>query len=392
MKRIRIMLASLGLVLAAPIMLWVVSAQAQSFQSGDAVTVPASETVDSSLYSAGNNTDIAGTVNGDVFCVGQTVTISGTVNGDVICAAQTLEISGKVTGDVRLAGQTVSISGQVGLNATVFAQTFTTTATGDIGRDVAGGAQTANFNGKVGRDLTMGAENMTVNSMVGRNIDSVVTQLTLTDNADVGGNVAYTSQNDLNQASGAVIAGEVTKTVPEEPQKNNGAIGVFGIALFSLLSLGIFAAMLLTSLVIVLAIPQRLQSSSDLLVQNWPRTLLVGFLAHLIVPIVFIALLVTLLGIPLAIGGGLLWLVVMFLTGPFSAYAVGRLILQKHSDNAIWYMMLGAVILLVLYWIPFVNLFVLLAVGLFGTGMVLREFVPAKPQYRFAAVKTNTKK
>src|SRR6185369_15950868 len=86
-------------------------ASAQNFRTGNATTVGANETVNSTLWISGRSIDIAGTVNGDVFCGGQTVTVSGTVRGDLLCAAQTIVISGTVTGDVRSAAQTITLTG-----------------------------------------------------------------------------------------------------------------------------------------------------------------------------------------------------------------------------------------------------------------------------------------
>ena len=63
MRRIKLITLSLGLVLLSTLV-FVGAANAQGFKSGDTITVAKTETVDSMLFAAGNNINIAGTVNG----------------------------------------------------------------------------------------------------------------------------------------------------------------------------------------------------------------------------------------------------------------------------------------------------------------------------------------
>lgn len=363
---------------------------AQAFKTGDSAFVRENETVDSSLITASNTVTIAGTVNGDLFCAGQTVTISGTVNGDVICAAQVLEVSGTVNGDVRIAGQTVTMNGSVTRNATIFAQTATTTSSSKIAKDVAGGIQTATLNGTIGRDVLLGSETLTINNVIGRNVTSKVTTVTLGSNATINGNLEYTSPNEANKSPKATVEGKITrKTPPETEQTSKGA---FGLSLLSVF-LYMFVALLVTALAVTIAIPGKLQAGSDYLLANWQKTFLVGLASHIIVPTVILFLIITVFGIPLAVLLTLVWWVVFILCGPFAAYAVGRMILKNKTPNAFWYMIVGSIIILLLYWLPLINLFVFLAVGVMGVGMVLQAFTPVKPQYSFASTKiAHTKK
>lgn len=351
-------------------------ASAQTFRSGNSVTVGQAEVVEGTLYASGQTVDISSQVNGDIFCAGQTVTISGRVSGDVICAAQTLNISGQVLGDVRLAGQTVTIGGAVDGNATIGAQSFVLEADATVGGDATGFVADANVNGKVGRDVVVYSENLLVAGTVGRNIKTESTNLSLSGDARVGGDINLTSFNDIDRAQGAVVEGEVNRTEPaRETSTKRGA--VFGFSLLWFLYW--FAAMLLTALAIALVFPSLLQAASNRAMPTPWKALLVGFMVNFFMPLVVVILGITLIGLPLAILLGLAWLVLLFLSGPFSAYYLGRLLLRD-SRQPLLIMLAGASLLLVIYFIPIIGFLALIAAAWIGMGMLLLELYDRTPR------------
>ena len=80
----------------------------------------------------------------------------------------------------------------------------------------------------------------------------------------------------------------------------------------------------------------------------------------------------TVIGIPLALLSGLAWLLVVLLAGPFAAYLLGTWLIPRHR-NPILVMLLGAIILFLLYLIPFLGFLVWLVAAWFGVGMILRQ-------------------
>lgn len=354
---------------------------AHSFRTGDNITVSQGERIDDTLFVAGRNIDINSTVIGDIFCAGQTITISGNVEGDVICAGQTVRVSGKVDGDVRLAGQTVSISADVGGNATVAAQTFTLDSEGSVGRDLSVGSQDSAINGQVGRDLAVGSGSVVVDGGIGRDIKGNVADIRLGSSAKVGGNIDYTSANDIQRDNGSQVSGTVTRTDPpkNESSSKNGAIFGFGIGWF----LYWLAAMLIVAMVLVLLLPRMFMRLSDRAMPRPWKALLTGLVAGLVAPVVIVILLMSVIGIPLAIIAGLAWLLVVFLSGPVTAFYIGRLVV-KDTNNALLYMLVGAIILLVLYFIPILGFLALLFAFWTGTGMILLEIFGKTPRPAYA--------
>ena len=356
---------------------WLCTAHAQTFRSGDTVSTPSGGTVNSSLFVAGQSIDVGGTVRGDVFCAGQNVHLTATVLGDVLCMGQNVTISGRVSGDVRLAGQSVSLGSVVAGNATVAAQDFTEESGARIGGDLSINAHQVKLSGPVGRDAAIASGGVTIANSVGRNVQARVQELRLASGARVGGNISYTSPQPLVRASGAVVTGKITHYTPAAHH------GSLAAGLLWLLYL--FAALLLAALLLVLLLPWMFHAAAELARRRLWRTFLIGLVASIVVPVLLLTLAFTIIGLPLALLLGLVWLVIMIVSAPFAAYLLGRLLLRRATDNAIWTMLLGAALLIIVSFIPFLNVLVDLVAYWFGLGMVLQYVVHLpRPHYHMA--------
>ena len=368
MKYIKTIILVLGLVILS-VLAFVGVANAQSFKSGDTITVPANETVNNMLFAGGNNIYIAGTVNGDVICGGQTVTISGTINGDVICGGQTIIISGKVNGDIRLGGQTVTISNTIDGSATVGAQTLVIDKNAKINRDLLGGSQNVTINGQVKRDIVARATNLTVNGKVWRNIKGGAENITIGSNGLVVGNIDYTSNNNPVIIKGGKILGKVTVTAPKT-QNNNKAFSpvafTFGFFVYA------FIAAMIIALVLVGLSPRVFNEATEATIKKPGMTFLVGLVSAIVIPALIFFLFMSFIGIPLALLLMLAWLLVMAVSGPFAAYLLGKLLLPK-SKQPVGIMALGAALLLILYFIPIIGFIAMIAAYIFGMGIVLNR-------------------
>lgn len=370
MKYIKIITLTMGLVILS-VLAFVGVASAQNFKTGNIVTVPMGETVDSMLFAGGKTIDIAGEVNGDVYCAGQGITISGTVRGDVICAGQIITISGNIEGSVRLAGQTVTLSGTIGDSATVATQSLTIENKGSVGLDLLGGSQTTMINGEVKRDIVAGSNNLTVTGRVGRNIKGGMETIAIGTTGLIGGDLEYTGTNDPSINTGGKIVGTVTRTAPkEQPATTNYyAPFVFAFGWF----VYVLIAMLVLALVLVGLFPRTFQEASLNAIKKPGLTALVGATsAIIIVPTLVTVSFLTIIGIPLGIFIALLWIIIMMLSGPFAGYLLGRLMISK-SKQPVLIMLLGGSVLVITFFIPILGYLTLLASHIFGAGIVLMQ-------------------
>lgn len=275
----------------------------------------------------------------------------------MIAAAQSITITGTVNGNVRLAGQSVTISGDVSRSGTVFASTVNVTDTGSFGTDLVGAAGNVAIAGEVGRDLVVGVGDLTIDG-------------------SVGGNVTYTSSNDARIADGAVN-GTVERI--EQPEPTTVEVSPWGVFVGWLLGL-LYALVALSIITIAAAllIPRLLLRVTDHLVPSPWKALLVGFVASIAVPIALLALVVSVIGAPLALAGLLVWLVLTLATFVYGAYYIGRL-LFRGNQHPVVKALIGGLILIIAMQIPWLNILVWIAMVLFGLGAQLLAIHSQRP-------------
>lgn len=341
-------------------------------------TIAASEVHDGALYAAGQTLTIDGTVNGDVYCGMQTVTVAGTVEGDLICGAQTVSITGEVKGDVRVGAQTVDINGVVGGSVSAFAQSVSFGKESTVAGDVNGAAASATLAGAVARDVLLGVENLAVSGTVGRHIGGEYDTLAVAEGAQVGGYLRYTSDKEATVADGTV-KGEVVRTAPtrDGDEWNDGRFATAAGFYF-------FVSMLLISLVIALVAPRLIHAVSGQGVNRLLPSLLVGFFVVFGGPFLLFLLAITVVGIPLAGLLGLVWVLMLLLSGPVFGYYLGRVIMQRRTANPLLIMLVGSVVLILAYFVPIANIFALFAAAVIGSGMIVLAIASKykKPVYK----------
>lgn len=380
MKKYRLLavaavLAIVGLV-AAPVAAH--GAVTMNMRSGNIASVGKDEVLDSSVYLAGTTVTVAGTVKGDVYCAGQNVDVTGTVEGDVICAGQTVSVSGNVLGDVRVAGQTVTLAGPVAHNLTAFGQNVTVAGGAVVNMDATIYGTSVQVGGKIGRDATVGGEAVTLAGTIGRNVVSQVGQLAIGGGARIGGDVEYTSSNQLDKGNGATIIGKTSRHDPpadeQAAQSRSWANQFWGVAFW-------FGSWLVLGLLLLALMSRNLKATSDLMIKQSGWALLAGLAALVLTPIVAVMLMVTFVGIPAGVVLLLLWVVAMMAACAYSGYALGQWIATQTGWKLKWpsltSLVLGLFILALLMLIPVVGgLFSFLALvwGLGGLVLVAGRY------------------
>jgi hypothetical protein len=221
------------------------------------------------------------------------------------------------------------------------------------------------MSGNVGRDTGIGAENAIISGSVGRNLNGRYESLSLTSSAAVGGNLDYTSKKDAEIANGAKVTGSKTRHQPVVKDKKPK---VWAFRFVS--QVYFFLSLIIMSMVLFLLFPRLFEETSERILRRPGRTALVGLASLAAAPLIFIGLILTLVGVPLAVFLGLCWVIVLIVSGPVFYYAVGRVLL-KRSRNPLLTMLLGSFVVLVLCALPVLSFLALVAVGLFGAGSLV---------------------
>lgn len=401
-----------ALVMAAP-------ALAVEVRTEDRIVVGEDQVVGDDLYAFGNTVTVDGTVEGDLIAAGSTVTVNGTVEGDVIAAAQVVTINGAVEDDARVAGQALALGGdarveddllsagaslQTEPGATVGGDLFyggqQALLAGDVDGNVRAGANALELAGRVGGDVNASlggaGDNIVAPPVVTGSpvsIPDVEPGLTLTDDARIGGDLAYEAPRRADIASGATVAG----SVGYERLTTGETVATTPPALAALYDgLRRLVALLLVGLLLVWAAPGLIRGLADTVRERPLPSLgfglvaVAGFGVAVFVVLLATVLLAVVFGL-LTLGGlaaviasaGVLAVAALALAFAVSAgylaqvvvsYAGGRLLLgfarPERTAGRVLPLALGLVLYLALTAIPIAGTIVALVVVLLGLGAI----------------------
>jgi len=350
-------------------------AAAMERRSGTVVTIPAGQTIDDSLLAAGQSTNLDGTVNGNAYLWGQHVVVRGDIKGDLFSGNQSLEIDGTVEGNVYTYSQNVVVRGHITRGLHVFAGDLEVDKTGQVDGDTEAFCGDVRFDGTEGRDLDLKVSTFEVGGHVGRNVRiGEANTITVFAPARIDGNLVASvkNSNDVHVEPGAVIAGKTdVHLVEKEPSR------YLQLHFYVQQALRLAGA-LLTGFVFFLLFPTlfagRIESAIGTLAGFG-----IGLVLLIVPPIAAVLCGITLVGIPLALLGVLVWAAGLYLAKIFVAAAIGQMLVAPGSDvkrrNAYFALalLLGLVIIFVAVNLPYVSWLIKLLVLLLGLDLLGRQ-------------------
>jgi len=336
------------------------SALAFEGKANDIVIVGEDQVIDSNYYAAGQDIEIYGTVNGDLFLAGQNIVVdSDNINGDIFAAGSNITIKGDINGSVRLAGQRGSIEGKVARNLMFFGQSL------KIEKDavVAGHAnfwgQLFNVAGKVEGNLEGGAEKIFLSGEVQDNVELYLADkgnIELTDQAKVGGRLLYRAFEEIGINQNANISGGIFFDKMIRHQKGSGpsmAGGIFFGILMKLFAILIAGALLLYFW------PKFLPDMQVKAFKAKGKMFLLGLAALILAPFVIIVLLITIIGIPIALLAVLVWLILLYVASILTAWLIATFVQEKMFKKSKWsgpmILTIGALLYIIIGLIPFIG-------------------------------------
>ena len=307
-------------------------AVAQTGASGT-VIVEEGETV-SEVNTVAGAILIQGTVTGDVSGAAGNVLIEGTVEGDVSTATGNLHITGTVDGDVSAGAGDIHIDE----GAT-------------IGGNLDAGAGSIRIDGAIGGDVTIGADT-----------------IQLGDEAEIAGSLTYDGSLEGNLDA---VAGEITRDrtigVSIGPDLQPLASWVFAIYAFLL--------NLLLGAVLLGLFPRFSEDVADRVTTEPAKTGLIGLGVFIAVPIVLVLVVLTVIGIPLSIGGAIAFAFLLWIGVVYGRFAIGAWVLSLAEMDNLWLALVGGLLIgAVLSQVPFVGgllnfVILLLGLGALATGL-----------------------
>lgn len=317
-------------------------------RSGDKVIIDAA--VDKDLYVAGGTVMINAPVNGDLVATGGTIVLNDTVAQDLLIAGGNISIDGVVLDDVRCAGGTIQLNGsvqgdfivvggkiEIGKDAIILGELLSSGGEVTLDGNVKGNIKNASgkfvLNGVAEQELDIRGGNILINGQVVGKTVMAANVIELGTNAKFDGNVNYWNKDGSLDFNNSIAHGKATYT--PELKIENGKWHYLGFASL-IMVVGYLGTALVMMFVIQYLFSVTLRNAADTIKSASLKSLGLGVLFLVSVPVIIVIFFITIVGIPL----GMLMLI-SYLTIILFATVIVSLLISNWINNTYYQLAWG---------------------------------------------------
>ncbi len=378
MLNARLAIIFLAMCVAIGSLIAISPAIAADYIERDMVVIGPDEKIDTDLVVFARELNIQGRVNGDVVAFANTINVTGSVGGDLLALGQDVKIGGEIAGDVRIIASNLELNGSVGRNVTLTAQSATLAAGSRVGNNVIGltygQLKTA---GQIKGDLTAASPSAELGGSIGGNVilGSVIA-MALADDLRVAGDLTYISAREFS-ISPLAVAGRIKRL--DLPSVQLSPAEQFRRGVFDLISVFWLIGSLVTGLVTLQLRPDWVDEYRRRLESRALTNIVIGLVSMIVTPLIVVFLLVTLIGIPIALSlaGVFLaasyfgWIMFATVAGAWIVAALRRDDRQWPAGRG-WLLVLGLIVLHLANKAPYLGWVVTLLVWSLSLGVGFR--------------------
>jgi hypothetical protein len=346
-------------------------------EGGDVRTASASVVINgqaASIRAAGASVAIHADVAGSADVAGAEVTVDGSV-GQARLAGGSVTLTGDVAGDAYIAGGVLAITSRIG--GQLFAAGGQVTIGPQsviVGSAKVGGGKVT-FDGRAENGARLSGGSVTLNGTVSGDLTLEGGQIVIGATAVVTGNVLIRSVNEPTIVEGSQISGTVTRETPAS-WWDEMAVGSWAFRLGA--AFFIATATVITGIVTMILGRGTFEDAVTLTRSRFVSSFLVGLVTLILLPIVAIALMVTVAGIPAGLALLFAVPILVFVSYAVTAAGLADLIFNRPQSpriagRTVVFLIVGAVILGLISLIPVAGPIIVFILLLVGIGAFLRS-------------------
>lgn len=317
------------------------------------VYLPENETFNGLYFKTAETITVDGTINGEAYLIASNVIVNGAVNGDLIAIGGNIDVNGKVSDSARLIGGNIAVSGPIGKNLLIVSVQNNIERKTVVGGNLVVAAENTRIFGKNNGEARIFANKVYYDGMSQKKVNFMSSDLEIGKEANFNG-IKY----EHSGSSGLPVSSfsDFNKNVVARVRFFSGFASFFSYLVFGLILAFLF--------------PKNFTNFDRYLNEKPLAGFICGLLFYCLSPLIFILLVLTLIGIPVA----LLFIFFVVLLGFVSrivlAIFLGSKIL-KDEDSKFLPLLLGLSIIQIALWIPFFGGILKILIVLLGTGAIL---------------------
>lgn len=341
-------------------------------------TITKRGTIAEDLYLAGGTIDVRADLRGDVVAAGGRILIEQRVAGDVIAAGGSVEVGAEVLDDVRAAGGTVTLRGAITGDAVATGGTVELRPDATVGGRAWFGGGTVDVGGRIATHMKAAAEKIVISGVIEGDATITANEIEILPTARIAGTLTYRSPREARIAPGAQVGG-VTRLPYEQPSLAAKLVS----AVLAIAGLGLIGA------VLIAVFPAFTMGALRTLGREPGRSLGLGALLLVAVPIAAVLMMITVVGIGLGVAGFVLYGLALLAGYLIGALSVGDAVIglitprvERTAGAWIGALLLGLTVLSLLRLIPVIGAVICFGAVLAGLGALSMHAYRAWKRWR----------
>lgn len=324
---------------------------------------------------AGGTISVNDTVTNDLLLAGGNVTINSFVGDDVRCAGGELHIQKSIGGDLVITGGTVAIAKDVIISGGLITGDGDIVVDGVINGDVKAGAGRFTFNGIANRNFECHADKLILNGTVGGASVLAAREITIQNNASFNGHVRYWNKAGKMDFRQSIKNGSATfdpsLKITQDRWYYLGHATVLGLIWYLLT---VFSFILLIQFLFANTFKKAGHTTGHSLL----KSLGLGFLFFIGVPITAALLLITIIGVPIGLIVMASYVVIVLLATIITSLVFANWYSDRFNYNwGYWKIVMSAMAMFILLklvsFTPFLGWLIMIAVACIAFGALLRN-------------------
>jgi hypothetical protein len=330
-------------ILLSALLFLSLSFQAQ-FQSGDRVEL--TKPYPDDIYIAAGEIQVRAPIYGDCVIAGGNISINDSISGDLMVGGGDITIRGTIGDDIRVAGGTIEIDSEVMDDLIVFGGKINVTENAVIHGNVVSYGGNLTMDGTVLGAMKASGGEISIGGKVHGPMRMAAGSVVIKEGAQFFSDVSYWAENGKVDFGSSVQNGEATYDLSMawegDDHSASGTILGLGIFFMTMFILGGFLILLLLEW----AFGRWFTGAAQEVVNGWSRSLGIGVLYVIGIPVLIVLSFVIVIGIPIGIFGLVLY-IFSLLFGKFAA-ALVIAHLWKSKKAKTWGILLTSLIALMI--------------------------------------------
>jgi hypothetical protein len=317
-------------------------------------------------------------IDGDLAAAAGRIHIDQPIAGDAVLGAGSIDVQSAVGEDLRGAGGIITVAGRVGHDVLLAGGRIIFTPAADVHGETWLAASSVSLAGRFASAVRVYAREITVTGETYGPVELSGQRIEIGDGARVHGDLVYSSDEEIRIHPLARVAGKVTRK-PKRLEGNEPARALPGLKPLRPLTI---AALLAFGMLLLAVFPRLTASSARTLAAAPVKSLGLGTALFFGVPPVAVLLVITIIGIPIAlvviVAHGLALVCGYVVTAALVGQGIARAA-RRHTPVAGWQqyalLAIAVVVLALVSSIPYLGVLVLLLACSAGLGaIVLQRF------------------